>query len=215
VIRDALGVGLAVGASGLTFGAVGTGAGLSVAQCCAMSALVFTGASQFALVGVLGGGGAALAGAASAVALGVRNTFYGIRLASLLKLNGGRRILSAQVVTDESTATATAQSDTASARLAFFVTGVTLYLAWNLATLLGAVGAGAIGDPDSLGVDAAVPAAFLALVGSRLRGARERRTAGFAVLLGIVAVPITPVGVPVLVAALAVAPMLFRRRRDA
>jgi predicted branched-subunit amino acid permease len=212
IIRDALGVGLAVGASGVTFGAAGTAAGLSVLQCCAMSALVFTGASQFALVGVLGGGGAALAGAVSALALGVRNAFYSIRLASLLRLRGSRRLIGAQVVTDETTAMATAQPDLGSARLAFVVTGVSLYAGWNLATLLGALVAGAIGNPNSFGIDAAVPAAFLALLAPRLRGFRERRTAVLAVLLGIVAVPFLPVGVPVLVAALAVVPVLRPER---
>jgi 4-azaleucine resistance transporter AzlC len=212
--RNAFGVGIAVGTSGLTFGAVATGAGLSVAQCCATSALVFTGASQFALVGVLGGGGAALAGVASAVALGARNTFYGIRLASLLRLSGVRRLLGAQAVIDETTAMATAQPGTAEARLAFAVTGVTLFVVWNLATLLGALGAGAVGNPNALGIDAAVPAAFLALVAPRLRGRTEQRTALFAVLLAVVTVPLAPVGVPVLVAAFAVVPVLLWRRRS-
>lgn len=210
VTRDSLGVGLAVGASGLTFGAAGVAAGLSVAQCCAMSLLMFTGASQFALVGVLGSGGSAVAGAVSAVALGVRNAFYGIRLASLLRLGGARRIVSAQVVTDESTAMATAQPTRQASRRAFFVTGATLYLTWNLATLVGAVSAGAVGDPNRLGIDAAVPAAFLALVAPRLRDRTARRTAVIAIGIGLVAVPLTPVGVPVLLAALAVLPVLRR-----
>lgn len=211
ITRDALGVGLAVGTSGLTFGAAGAAAGLSVLQCCATSLLMFTGASQFALIGVLGSGGSAVAGAISAVALGTRNSFYGIRLASLLRLRGARRLVSAQIVIDETTAMATAQSGPESSRLAFFITGISLYVTWNLATLVGAVTAGAVGDPDSFGIDAAVPAAFLALVAPRLRGAQERRTALLAVLIGLAAVPVTPVGVPVLLSALAVAPVLFRR----
>lgn len=209
--RDSLAVGLAVGASGLTFGAAGTAAGLSTLQCCAMSLLVFTGASQFALIGVLGSGGSIAAGALSAVALGVRNSFYGIRLAGLLQLRGVQRVVSAQVVTDESTAMATGQEGRPRSRYAFFVTGLTLYVVWNLATLAGAVGAGAVGDLDALGIDAAVPAAFLALVAPRLRGAEERRTAALAVVLALVAVPLTPVGVPVLLAALALVPVLVRR----
>jgi predicted branched-subunit amino acid permease len=202
---------LAVGVSGVTFGAVGTSAGLSVLQCCLTSLLVFTGASQFALVGVLGSGGSALAGAATAVALGSRNSFYSLRLASLLRLRGLRRLVSAQVITDESTAMATAQPTREAGRLAFFVTGVTLYLTWNLATLVGAVGARTIGDPNELGIDAAVPAAFLALVAPRLRERRSQRTAAVAVVLALVAVPFVPVGVPVLIAAAAVLPELGRR----
>jgi 4-azaleucine resistance transporter AzlC len=208
VVRDSLGVGLAVGVSGVTFGAAGTAAGLSVLQCCAMSLLVFTGASQFALVGVLGSGGSIAAGALSAVALGVRNTFYGIRLASMLHVRGSRRVAAAHIVIDETTAMATAQPHPPRSRLAFVVTGVSLYLTWNAATLVGAVTAGAVGDPDSFGIDAAVPAAFLALVAPRLSGRVERRTAVLAVLIALAAVPVTPVGVPVLLAALAVLPVL-------
>jgi 4-azaleucine resistance transporter AzlC len=214
VTRDSLGVGLAVGTSGLTFGAAGVAAGLSVPQCCAMSLLMFTGASQFALVGVLGSGGSAAAGAVSAVALGIRNAFYGIRLASLLRLSGARRVVSAQVVTDESTAMATAQTGRAASRRAFFVTGATLYVTWNLATVIGAVSAGAVGDPDSFGIDAAVPAAFLALVAPRLRDRTAQRTALLAIVIGLVAVPLTPVGVPVLLAAIAVLPVLRRPTAD-
>lgn len=202
-------MGVAVGVSGLTFGAAGSSAGLSVLQCFAMSLLVFTGASQFALIGVLGVGGAPLAGAASALALGIRNSFYGIRLASLLQLRGARRVALAQVVTDESTAMATAQPTRASSRLAFVVTGLTLYLGWNASTVLGAIGAEAVGDPNALGIDAAVPAAFLALVASRLKAPEQRRTAVVGVALGLAAVPLTPVGVPVLVAAVAVLPALL------
>ncbi len=210
--RDALAVGLAVGTSGLTFGAAGVAAGLSVVQCAALSLLVFTGGSQFALVGVLGGGGSALAGALSAVALGIRNTFYGIRLADALQLRGVRRLASAQIVIDESAAMATVQPSRREARLAFFVTGVTLYVVWNLATVIGAVGAGQLGDPKSFGVDAAAPAAFLALIAPRLRGAVERRTGLLAVVIAVVAIPLTPVGVPVLLAALAVLPVALTRR---
>ena len=209
VVRDSLGVGVAVGVSGLTFGAAGSSAGLSVLQCCVMSLLVFTGASQFALIGVLGGGGAPLAGAASALALGIRNSFYGIRLASLLRLRGPRRAVLAQVVTDESTAMTLAQPTRASRRLAFVVTGLTLYVVWNLATLLGAVAVEAVGDPNALGIDAAVPAAFLALVAPRLKEPEQRRTAAVAVVLALAAVPFTPVGVPVLIAAAAVLPALL------
>ncbi len=205
-------MGVAVGVSGLTFGAAGSGAGLSVLQCCATSLLVFTGASQFALIGVIGGGGAPLAGAASAIALGIRNSFYGIRLASLLRPHGLRRGALAQVVIDESTAMTTAQPTDPSGRLAFLVTGVTLYVVWNLATLVGALGAEAVGDPNALGIDAAVPAAFLALVAPRLKASEQRRTAVAAVVLALAAVPLTPVGVPVLIAAVAVLPALLPRR---
>ncbi|MGZ4595120.1 MAG: AzlC family ABC transporter permease, partial [Actinomycetes bacterium] len=79
VVRTAAGVGVATGAYGVSFGALGTATGLSVAQTCALSVLLFSGGSQFALIGVLGGGGGALSGSASAILLGARNLLYGAR----------------------------------------------------------------------------------------------------------------------------------------
>jgi predicted branched-subunit amino acid permease len=203
VVREALGVGVAVGLSGFAFGVTSAGAGLTIAQTCALSLLVFTGASQFALVGALGAGGNPFAAAAGAFFLGVRNAFYGLRLSGLLRLPGAVRPLAAQWVTDETSAVTLAQPDRRSARLGFTVTGATLYVLWNLTTFLGALGASALGDPADWGLDAAGPAVFLALLAPMLRGRRERLTAAMAVLLGLACLTLLPAGVPVLVAALA------------
>ena len=100
-----------MGTSGLAFGAAASGAGLSAWQACALSLLAYTGASQFALVAAVASGGSLIAGTAGAVLLGSRNTLYGLRLAGLLSLHGGRRLLAAQGVTDESTAVALAQPE--------------------------------------------------------------------------------------------------------
>lgn len=213
VTRDALGVGIAVGLSGFAFGVTSAGAGLSVAQSCALSLLVFTGASQFALVGALGAGGSPFAAAAGAFFLGVRNAFYGLRLSELLRLPRAVRPLAAQWVIDETSAVTLAQPDRRSARLGFTVTGVSLYVLWNLTTLLGALGAAALGDPAAWGLDAAGPAVFLALLAPMLRGRDERAVAGLAVLLGLVCLPLLPSGVPVLVAALAAPVVLAVTRR--
>ncbi|WP_229698593.1 AzlC family ABC transporter permease [Wenjunlia tyrosinilytica] len=203
VVRDALGVGIAVGASGFAFGVTAVGAGLGPAQACAMSLLVFTGASQFALVGALGSGGNPLAAVAGAFFLGVRNAFYGLRLSELLGLPRWVRPLAAQMVIDETTAVALPQPDRRRARIGFLVTGLTLYVLWNLTTLLGALGAGALGDPRRLGLDAAGPAVFLALLAPMLHGTRERLVAGSAVVIGLGLLPVLPAGVPVLAAGLA------------
>ncbi|MGW5355896.1 AzlC family ABC transporter permease [Streptomyces sp. NPDC004031] len=211
VVRDALGVGVAVGLSGFAFGVTSTGAGLSVLQSCALSLLVFTGASQFALVGALGAGGNPFAAAASALFLGARNAFYGLRLSQLLGLPGAVRPAAAQWVIDETSAVALAQPDRASARLGFTVTGASLYTLWNLTTLGGALGASALGDPAAWGLDAAGPAVFLALLAPMLKGRTERAVAGLAVLLALVCLPVLPAGVPVLVAALA-APLVLAAR---
>ncbi|MFE3072892.1 AzlC family ABC transporter permease [Streptomyces sp. NPDC059247] len=214
VVRDALGVGVAVGLSGFAFGVTSAGSGLSVLQTCVLSLLVFTGASQFALVGALAAGGNPFTAAAGAFFLGTRNAFYGLRLSQLLAVPRAVRPFAAHWVIDETTAVALAQPSRRAARIGFTVTGLTLYVLWNATTLLGALGAEAIGDTAAWGLDAAGPAVFLALLAPMLKSATERTTAGIAVLLGLGLLPFLPAGVPVLAAALA-APLVlwFHGRR--
>ncbi|MFF9805068.1 AzlC family ABC transporter permease [Streptomyces coeruleorubidus] len=209
VVRDALGVGVAVGLSGFAFGVTSAGSGLTLMQTCALSLLVFTGASQFALVGALAAGGGPFTAAAGAFFLGVRNAFYGLRLSQLLALPRAVRPFAAQWVIDETTAVALAQPTRRAARLGFVVTGLSLYVLWNLTTLLGALGAGALGDTDAWGLDAAGPAVFLALLAPMLKTGTERAVAGLAVVLLLGLLPVLPAGVPVLMAALAAPVVLW------
>lgn len=201
VVRDGLGVGVATGAYGVSFGAVATASGLDVAQACVLSLLMFTGASQFALVGVVAAGGSPWAGAASALMLGTRNTLYGLRLAPLLGWHGLRRTAAAQLLIDESTAMSVTRETREEARLGYLVTGGSVFALWNLATLLGAVAGEVIGDPRDYGLDAAVGAAFLALLWPRLDRPRHRVVALLAAAVALGVVPVTAAGVPVLVAA--------------
>jgi predicted branched-subunit amino acid permease len=161
---------------------------------------------------VLGAGGSVVAGVASALLLGSRNLLYAVRLSALVPTHGARRVAAAQLTIDESTAMATAAPPGLSA-LGFWATGLSVYVLWNLATLLGALGAARLGNPAALGLDAAVPAAFLALLAPQIRD----RTAGLVALAGallaLVAVPFTPAGVPVLLAGLAVVPLLGTSRK--
>lgn len=202
VLRDALAVGVATGAYGLSFGALSTAAGLTVPQTCALSLLVFTGASQFAFVGVVGAGGGAMAGAATAVLLGVRNGLYGLQLSALLDTRGVRRLLTAHLVIDESAAMAQGRPDTSLARLGFRSTGLAVFVLWNLATLVGAWSARSLSSPQALGLDVAAPAAFLALLAPRVRGRVTWGVAVTAAVTAVAATPFTPAGVPVLLAAL-------------
>ncbi|MEV6786811.1 AzlC family ABC transporter permease [Streptomyces sp. NPDC051098] len=213
VVRDALGVGIAVGLSGFAFGVTSAGAGLTLLQTCALSLLVFTGASQFALVGAIAAGGNPLAAAAGAFFLGVRNAFYGLRLSQLLALPRFVRPFAAHWVIDETTAVSLAQPTRRAVRIGFTVTGLTLYVLWNLTTLAGALGAEALGDTDAWGLDAAGPAVFLALLAPMLRTTTERVVAGLAVVLGLGFLPVLPAGVPVLVAAFAAPAVLWLQGR--
>ena len=200
IVRDGLAVGLATGAYGVSFGAVAVTSGLTVLQTCALSLLMFTGASQFALVGVVAAGGAPLSGAATALLLGTRNTLYGLRMAPLLQWRGWRRAAAAHVLIDESTAMSINRGSVPAARLGFVSTGTAVFVLWNAATAVGAIGGQVLGDPRTYGLDAAVGAAFLALLWPRLRDRRSQAVAGGAVLVALLVVPLPPAGVPVLAA---------------
>jgi len=215
IIRDGIAVGVATGAYGISFGAVSVAAGLDVLQTCALSLLVFTGASQFALVGVIASGGAPVSGALTALLLGSRNTLYGLRLAPLLDWHGWRRVGAAHLLIDESTAMSVNRESTEAARVGFLSTGVAVFVLWNAATFLGALAGRALGDPRTYGLDAAVGAAFLALLWPRLNTASNRVVAVLAVALALGLVPVTRAGVPVLAAAAVavVAGLLTGRRR--
>ncbi|GAA3426434.1 AzlC family ABC transporter permease [Streptosporangium nondiastaticum] len=215
-VRDGLGVGIAVGLAGLAFGAAAATAGLTVAQACALSVFAFTGASQFALVGVVAGGGSLVAGTAGALLLGARNGLYGLRMADILGVRGWRRLPVAHGVIDETTAVSLAQPDARAARTGFFVTFATLYLTWNATTLLGAAGVSRLADPDVLGLDAVGPATFLAILWPRLTGGGPdvrtlRLIAGGGAAAALATTPFTPPGVPVLIAAAAVLAVVLRR----
>jgi predicted branched-subunit amino acid permease len=214
IVRTAVSIGVASGAYGVSVGALGVAAGLSVVQTCALSVLMFTGGSQFALVGALGGGGSGLSGAVSAVLLGARNGVYGVRLAPLLRVRGAQRLLAAHLVIDESTAVALGGEvhGVRAGRLGFWATGLSVFVLWNAATLLGALAGSEVGDPRDFGLDAAAPAAFLAMLAPRLRDRPTWTIAVVAALVALAVVPLVPAGVPVLVAALVPAVAVLVRR---
>ncbi|WP_313542877.1 AzlC family ABC transporter permease [Leifsonia aquatica] len=218
--RSGWAVGLATAAYGISFGALATASGLDVWQACVLSLLMFSGGSQFALIGVLASGGTAAGGTAiaSAALLGVRNSFYALRLSRIIDRGLWRRTAAVQLTIDESTAVATAQTDPPAQRVGFWVTGLVVYVGWNLTTLAGALLGNLIGDVRAYGLDAAAAAAFLGLLWPRLKA---RQTQAVAVAAGFVATLLTPFilpGLPVLAAA-AVAIVvgvlnLFGRRDD-
>jgi predicted branched-subunit amino acid permease len=205
VIRDALGIAIASGAYAVSFGAISTAAGLSLLQTCALSVLMFTGASQFALVGIVGAGGSVWAGAATAALLGSRNALYGLRLSSILDRSPLKRVAAAHFVIDETTAMALARESPGASRFAFWATGLALFTFWNLGTLAGALATNLVPDPRVLGLDAAPPAAFLALLAPRLRAREPMAIALAGGVVALVCLPFVPAGVPLLIVAVLVA----------
>lgn len=193
---------LATSAYGVSFGALAVTSGLDVWQTCVLSALMFTGGSQFAFVGVIGGGGLPGAAIASAGLLGIRNVAYGLRMSPVIGDGFWRRAAASHFTIDESTAVALAQTDAAARRIGFWVTGIGIYLGWNATTLAGALLGDVLGDVKAYGLDAAAAAAFLALLWPRLR---RRQAIAVGAAAAVVAALLTPAlmpGLPVLVSAL-------------
>jgi len=201
--RDSLSVSITVGAYGTAFGAAAVANGFSLLQTCLLSLLTFSGASQFAVIGVLGAGGGALSGIATASLLGSRNGVYGVIMAPRLKVKGFKRIIAAQITIDESTAVALGQEvrGEKAMRQGFWLTGFGVFLFWNLFTLAGALGAQAMGDIRAWGLDSAVPAAFLGLVWPRLKTNRDRALAVGCMLFALAMTPILPAGLPIIATA--------------
>ena len=198
VDRTALSVAFTVGLYGAAFGAAGVTAGFSILQTCLLSILLFSGASQFAVVGIMGAGGSAVSAIATATLLGFRNALYGLQMAPILKVKGLKRILAAQITIDESTAVATLQENDADRRRGFYVTGIGVFVFWNLFTFLGALGASAIGDPSVWGLDAAVPAAFCGLIWPRLKNKTHFIVSAVAIAWALLLTPITAAGIPII-----------------
>jgi predicted branched-subunit amino acid permease len=200
-VRMGLSIAAAVGVYGVSFGALSVAAGLSVWQTVALSALMFTGGSQFAFIGVIGGGGTGAAAWAAATLLGIRNGVYGMQLKALIRPSGRLIPLMAQLTIDETTATAVAQDEHGERVRGFWTAGVGVWLLWNAFTLVGALAGNAIGDPKLWGLDGAAVAAFLGLLWPRLTSKDPIAVAVAAAVVTIVAVPLVPPGIPVLIAA--------------
>ncbi len=198
VDRTALSVAFTVGLYGAAFGAAGVTAGFSILQTCFLSILLFSGASQFAVVGIMGAGGSAISAIATATLLGFRNALYGLQMAPILKVRGLKRVLAAQITIDESTAVSTLQENDEDRKRGFYLTGIGVYIFWNLFTYLGALGASAIGDPSVWGLDAAVPAAFCGLIWPRLKNKTQFLVSAIAIAWALLLTPIAPAGIPII-----------------
>jgi predicted branched-subunit amino acid permease len=205
-----IGVGFATGLYGVSFGALSVSAGLDIWQTQVLSLLMFSGGSQFAFIGVIaaaGGAGVASAGVGAAVVsawlLGIRNGFYAVRLAPILNRVGLSKLIPAMLTIDESTGVATVQEDRKDQVKGFWLTGISVFVFWNLMTLAGAVLGDALGDPSRWGLDAAAAAAFLGLLWPRLAERQAFAVAAAALVIATAATPFLSAGVPVLLAGVA------------
>ncbi len=206
IVRNAASIGIAVAMYGVSFGALGTTTGLTIPQTMALSLLMFTGASQFTLVSTLASGGTALTAVVASWLMGTRNAAYSMRMTPILKAKGPGRLVAVQLTIDESTAMGLAQDEAAfegrASRLAFWATGLSVYLLWNLATFIGAISVSSIGDPKSFGLDAAIAAGLFALVWPQIKSRIDLSVALGGALIALALTPFVSPGVPVLAAAL-------------
>jgi len=200
VFRASMAVAVPVGLYGAAFGAASISAGLDLLQTIALSAILFSGASQFAIVGVIGSGGGAIAAILASALLGIRNGFYALRMAPLLEARGLRRLIAAHITIDEATAVALAQDqeDRNSVKKGFWFTGIGVFIFWNLFTIVGALSASILEDPSKWGLDSAVPAAFLALLWPQLTSRRLRIIALLAMVMALALSPFVTAGLPII-----------------
>ena len=206
VVVSSLTLSGAVGVFALSFGVASVSAGASVMQTCALSLFVFTGASQFSAMSVVGAGGSMAAAFVGAALLAARNFVYGLALSSSAKSMANslpRRLFASHFVIDETTALALAQESPRLRKIAFWTTGIGLFSFWNIGTLIGALAGNAI-DPEKFGLDIAFPAAFIVMLLPHLRTKLGRQAAMLGAALCLVSISFMPIGIPILIAATAV-----------
>jgi len=200
ILRAAMGIGLYAMAFGASFGAISIGSGFTLPQTMVLSLVMFTGASQFAFVGVAASGGSPFAAVPAALLLGMRNAFYGVPISEILHPRGFARLWTAHFVIDETTAMAIGQATPRTQRFAFWTTGMILFSLWQLGSLAGALVGRAV-NPTDIGLDAAAPAVFLALLWPMLRRREGRWLALGGAAVALALIPVAPPGIPVIASA--------------
>jgi 4-azaleucine resistance transporter AzlC len=210
-LRVVLALAAAVVAVGVSFGAIAVAAGLPGWLVSLSSVLVFAGGAQFLAVGLIAAGNP-LAAVAGGLLLNARHVPFGLAIADSVGGGWGARLLGSHLMVDESVAVALAQPDPVARRRAYWLTGATLFVAWNAGTLLGIVLGQHVGDPAALGLDAAFPAGLIALLLPNLRDRETRRVAVTGAAIAVLATPLLPAGVPVLLGLAALALLAVPRR---
>lgn len=198
-LRDALALAAALAIVGASFGALSTAAGVPLLMTLALSLLVFAGGAQFLVVAVAAAGGSAVAGLVGGLLLNARLLPYGLAMGGVIGDRLPARLLGAHILIDEAVAFSRARGRGERARIAFWLSGGLAFTFWNAGAALGALAGGLVPDTDALGIDAAFPAALLALLLPGLKRADARRVGLGAAAVALMATPWLPAGLPVLV----------------
>ena len=199
--RAVLPIAVTVPLFGVSFGVLARAADMGVVAPIVMSATTFAGSSQFAVASILDEGGSLAAAIVAALLLNARYAAIGISVAPLFRGSRLRRLPESQLIVDESWAVS-ARPDGTFDRRVLLGSGLTLYVTWVLGTALGVLGGGFLGDPERLGLDAAFPALFLALLAGQLGSRRAVAAALAGGGIALVLLPFTPPGVPIVAAVL-------------
>jgi predicted branched-subunit amino acid permease len=215
-VSMSLGVAGAVSLYGISFGALAVASGLDFWQTQVLSLFMFSGGSQFAVIGLVATGAPGLSVITAAGLLGVRNGLYAVRMSSVVGTGFWKRLLAGHWTIDESTAVAIAQTEPRAQRIGFWLTGAAIFVGWNAMTAAGAILGDALGDPRAWGLDAAAAAAFLGLLWPRIQSRQPVAVAAVAAVITVLTVPTAPAGLPVLIAAAAgIVMALLAERRQA
>ena len=210
IIMTAIILGSAIGIFGIAFGILAVNTGLTTLQTQCMSVFVFTGASQIAAVSIIATGGSQTTALIAALILAMRNGLYGLRLIPIITGSLPKKLLAAQLIIDESTGMASSQTDQNDSFRAFWLGGISVFIFWNLGTLLGCLIGESVGDPKNLGLDMVFPVTFLALLMPQLTSVGRITIAMMASLIVLGTTPFLPLGIPILLAALvALLPVIF------
>jgi 4-azaleucine resistance transporter AzlC len=195
-------IAVAAAAFAASFGILARAAGFDAVAAIVMSATTFAGSAQFAVVSTLETGGAVAAAIVAAVLLNARYAPISVSVAPLFGGSLVRRLFESQLIVDESWVISR-RPDGRFDRRILIGAGAVLYVVWVTGTAAGVLVGDAIADPETLGLDAAFPALFLALLVPQLSSRRALAVAVLAALIALVLIPFTPAGVPIIVASAA------------
>jgi len=200
VARVAVPLSISAAMFGISFGLLARTAGLGSVPPIVMSAIVFAGSAQFAATSIVRDGGSVAAAVLAALMLNLRYAPIGLTVARILPGGRLRRLLTAQLVIDESWAAANRGEGRFDRRVLLGV-GASMWAMWVAGTAVGVLGGKALGHPESLGLDAAFPALFVALVAPQLRTRRSIVAAALGATIALALTPFTPAGIPIVAAA--------------
>jgi 4-azaleucine resistance transporter AzlC len=189
---------------GASFGVAASTVGWGVVAPVVMSAIVFSGAAQFAIASVLGAGGSVVAAVLAGSLIATRFLAMGAAIGPSMRGGPLRRALEGQAVVDASLVLARVGDARYGPRRLLGATAPQ-YVCWTTGTLIGVLVGDKIADPEALGLDAVFPAFFVVLVAGELTTRAARVTAAAAALIVLALIPVAPPGVPVIAACAAVA----------